>query len=119
MWLEEAGYGSLERQADGALEAKVRTGAGSTAKPDVGELFEFNSYDGGAVILHALRRTIGDERFFQVLQRWVADNSGESRHTEDFVALASEVSGTDLTAFFDEWLYADSVPDAYPAPSGG
>jgi aminopeptidase N len=119
MWLEEVGFGSVEEQAADALEAKVRTGAGSTAMPDVEELFEFNSYDGGAVILHALRLTIGDDRFFEVLQRWVADNAGESRHTEDFVALAGEVSGTDLTAFFADWLYSDSVPDGYPVPVDG
>ena len=86
--------------------------------PTADELFGFNSYEGGAVVLHALRLTIGDDAFFALLRRWVADNLGESRHTEDFVALASEVAGTDLTAFFDEWLFAEVVPDEFPTPAG-
>ena len=32
------------------------------------EMFGFNSYDGGAVVLHALRQTIGDDLFFTLLQ---------------------------------------------------
>ena len=54
----------------------------------VGNLFGFERYDGGAVVLHALRREIGDDAFFTLLQRWVADNDGTSRTTEDFIALA-------------------------------
>ncbi len=52
--------------------------------------------------------------FFGLLQRWVADNDGTSRTTEDFIALASEVAGRDLMAFFDAWLFAADVPDEYP-----
>ena len=77
-------------------------------------MFGFNSYDGGAVVLHALRRTIGDDLFFTLLQRWVADNNGTSRTTEDFIALANEVAGQDLTEFFATWLYADVLPTIVP-----
>ena len=55
---------------------------------DRGNLFGFERYDGGAVVLHALRREIGDDAFFELLQRWVADNDGTSRTTDDFTALA-------------------------------
>ena len=44
----------------------------STADPTVDEMFTINSYDGGAVILHALRKTIGDDLFFTLLRRWVS-----------------------------------------------
>ena len=47
-------------------------------------------------------------------RRWVAENNGESRTTEDFIALADEVAGTSLTDFFDTWLYADTPPSAFP-----
>ena len=77
-------------------------------------MFSFNRYDGGAVVLHALRKTIGDDLFFTLMRRWVADNNGSSRTTEDFVALANEVSGRDLTEFFATWLYADVVPTTVP-----
>ena len=79
-------------------------------------MFGFTTYQGGAAALGALRSEIGDERFFELLRRWVADNDGSSRTTEDFIALAEEVSGTDLTAFFDEWLYAEHLPAPQAAP---
>ena len=91
----------------------------SYSAPTAGDLFGFNSYYGGAVILHALRKTIGDDLFFTLLRRWVADNNGTSRTTEDFVRLANEVAGQDLTEFFATWLYADVLPTTFPVGSSG
>ena len=119
MWMEHIDLVPLEAQADDALQTKLLFGESATATPGVGELFGYNVYDGGAVVLHALRLTIGDEAFFSLLSRWVADNLGESRFTEDFVQLASEVAGTDLTDFFDEWLFAEVVPEQFPEPAAG
>ena len=111
MWLDHIGAQPIAEFAmAGLAERKHR----STASPRVDEMFGFNSYDGGAIVLHALRKTIGDDPFFRVLRRWVADNNGASRTTEDFVALASKVAGQDLTEFFATWLYADKVPTRFP-----
>ena len=66
-------------------------------------------------MLHALRLTIGDEAFFELLRQWVAANNGTAQTTEAFMALASDVSGTDLDGFFAEWLFATDLPDAFPA----
>jgi aminopeptidase N len=52
--------------------------------------------------------------FFELLQRWVAENTGTSRTTEDFIALAEEVADRQLDDFFDVWLFADAVPPEYP-----
>ena len=111
MWLEHAGLGSVEQSAQAALQMR---GSGSTAAPTVDDLFGFNSYDGGAVVLQALRRTVGDDDFFTILRRWVADYNGTSRTTEEFIALAEEVSGQDLSEFFDTWLFAADVPSEFP-----
>lgn len=111
MWLDHLGLRTIEESATAGLAAREHS---STAAPTVGDMFGFNSYDGGAVILHALRKTIGDDRFFTLLRRWVADNTGSSRTTDDFVALANQVAGQDLTKFFTTWLYADTLPTAFP-----
>ncbi len=87
---------------------------GATGNPTTGDMFGTNSYDGGAVVLHALRLTIGDDNFFTLLQRWVAENVGESLVTSDFIALAEEVSGLDLGDFFDTWLFAAETPSVFP-----
>ena len=111
LWLDHVGTASLEQLAESSLALRQD---GSTASPAAAALFATNSYEGGAVILHALRRTIGDDAFFTVLRRWVEDNNGSSRTTDQFVALATEVAGRDLSEFFDTWLYATSLPDVFP-----
>jgi aminopeptidase N len=111
MWLDHLGMLPIEGSASAALAGRQE---GSSAAPRPAELFGFNSYDGGAVILHALRKTIGDDRFFTLLRRWVAENNGQSRTTEQFVTFCNEVAGQDLTEFFDSWLYADVLPDQFP-----
>ena len=112
MWLDHVGLRLIEDSATAGLATRM---PGATASPTASSMFGYNSYDGGAVVLHALRKTIGDDLFFTLLQRWIADNNGSSRTTEDFVALAEQVSGQDLTEFFATWLYADVVPTTFPA----
>jgi len=111
MWLDHLGQMPIEQSADAGLASRQ---VGATASPTADTLFGFNSYDGGAVVLHALRKTIGEDKFFTVLKEWAANNNGQSRTTADFVALAEQVAGQDLTEFFNTWLYADVVPTAFP-----
>ena len=114
MWLEHVGFRSLATNVEMALRDRQRPGA-STGEPPVDRMLGFEVYDGGAVVLHALRLTIGDGAFFTLLRTWVAENKGTSRGTNDFIALAERVAGVDLTTFFDEWLFATSLPARLPA----
>lgn len=114
MWLEETGYTTVGSEADAALLQRSLLGGSPTGSPSADELFAYNSYEGGAVVLHALRATIGDELFFDLLRQWAADNTGESRTTADFIGLAETVSGEELDEFFDEWLFSAEVPSAFP-----
>ncbi|MCU1367746.1 MAG: peptidase family protein, partial [Ilumatobacteraceae bacterium] len=84
-------------------------------RPDVPGLFGFDVYEGGAVVLQALRDEVGDDNFFSILRTWVQSNLGQSRTSADFIALSSKVAGKDLTSFFDGWLYATDLPDAFPS----
>ncbi|MDO8362900.1 MAG: M1 family metallopeptidase [Actinomycetota bacterium] len=115
LWMEEAGIDTVQNQAELVFEYRT---PGATALPAAEDMFGVTSYDGGAIVLHALRLTIGDDAFFQLLQRWVADNNGTSRTTQDFTRLAEEVSGRQLEEFFDEWLFAEQPPNRFPRPTG-
>ncbi|MCU1503076.1 MAG: peptidase family protein [Ilumatobacteraceae bacterium] len=118
LWIARGAGGSASASLDAIAEQALHARQpGATADPSIDDLFGTNVYDGGAVVLHALRLTIGDTLFFQLLQRWVADNDGASRTTADFIALAEEVSGSDLTKFFDDWLFAARTPTTFPAPA--
>ena len=77
------------------------------------ELFHAPVYDRGAMTLQALREKIGDDAFFEILRRWYADNRYGNVSTEDFIALSEEVSGQELDAFFDVWLYTDGKPTSW------
>ncbi len=113
LWFEHIGLTTVELEANRNL-AQRQTPTEPTGTPSAGNLFGYERYDGGAVVLHALRGELGDEAFFTVLQRWVAENVGTSRVSADFIALAEDVAGRSLTEFFDAWLYSPSVPPAYP-----
>ncbi len=114
LWLEEVQLADLEAEADEALSFVRQVATVPIAAPEIPQLFGVEVYDGGAVALHALRATIGDEQFFAVVRSWVQDNVGASLTTGDFIAHADRVSGVDLTQWADDWLYADIVPAAFP-----
>jgi aminopeptidase N len=113
LWLDHAGMIVLQREADIALRVR-QLATEPTGEPSVQNLFGYERYDGGAVVVHALRGELGDDAFFGLLRRWVAENDGTSRTTDEFVALAEDVAGRSLDAFFGDWLYSRSVPDEYP-----
>ncbi|MET0146581.1 MAG: M1 family aminopeptidase [Ilumatobacteraceae bacterium] len=113
LWLDHAGFISLSDEAlDNLQRRQVPTEpTGTPTEPD---LFGYDRYEGGAVVVHALRLELGDDLFFALLQQWVADNDGTSRSTDDFIALAETVAGRDLDQFFADWLFAPALPAAFP-----
>jgi aminopeptidase N len=80
------------------------------ADPGVPELFGNAVYDRGAMTLHQLRLAVGDDDFFEILRTWVADHRYGNAGTEQFTALAEKISGKDLDALFQAWLYTPSKP---------
>ncbi|TQK51433.1 peptidase M1-like protein [Streptomyces sp. SLBN-118] len=73
-------------------------------------LFRPVVYDGSALVLYALRQTIGTDAFEQLERAWVREHRAATATTADFTALASRIVGRDLSAFFDAWLYAKRTP---------
>lgn len=80
---------------------------------DINEIFNgARSYSKGGVVLHMLRGVLGDDIFFETLKAYnsypgLAYNVAT---TEDFQAVAEEVSGIDLDYFFSEWIYGENYP---------
>ena len=82
--------------------------------PPAHDLFNAGVYLWGALGLHALRLEVGDEKFFEILQTYYSRYKGGNATTADFIAVAEEVSGQELSAFFDSWLYSS---DLAPIPA--
>lgn len=78
--------------------------------PPQDDLFNGGVYLRGAWVLHALRLEIGDAIFFDILKTYYDRFKYGNATTEDFIAVAEELSGQDLTDFFQGWLFDDKVP---------
>jgi aminopeptidase N len=82
------------------------------ADPGPAELFDWPVYDRGGMTLAALRNRIGNDDFAHLLKAWTSRHRHGHGTTAQFEALASSISGQDLTSFFDAWLVQTVKPAA-------
>ncbi|MBI5709135.1 MAG: hypothetical protein HZC42_02370 [Candidatus Eisenbacteria bacterium] len=102
-------------------------GAGTIYVPDltnVGRIFSSDlSYNKASWVLHMLRHVLGDSSFFAALDQYSTLHAYSVATTEDFRDACEAVSGRDLHAFFQQWIYGEYYPAyryAYTAaPAGG
>jgi aminopeptidase N len=79
-------------------------------EPPADDLFNSGVYDWGALGLHALRLEIGDDDFFDTLQTYYSRYRNGNVTDDQFIAVAEQVSGKELSSFFDEWFYSETLP---------
>ena len=108
LWIEHDGGPPVADQAAVSHQNLVSTVL--PGDPGPSSLFDPAVYERGALALHALDRTIGDDAFDDVLRRWAANRAGGNGSTADFVALAEQVSGQQLDELFDAWLLGPQLP---------
>ena len=116
---DEAAMATLRRQMSSFANASRGTDGDEILIGDPGpeHLFSEAVYAGGALMLDDLRQRLGDETFFTLLRAWTTEYYHANANSDDFIALAEEVSGEDLDAFFHDWLEtpwpAERVADRY------
>jgi aminopeptidase N len=76
-------------------------------------LFNGTIYNRGGMTLQALREKVGDGAFFEIMRRWATEHRHANVTTPQFIALAEQVSGTQLDHFFDVWLYQPEKPTSW------
>jgi len=79
----------------------------------VGRIFSGRlSYDKGSMVLHMLRKKLGDTNFYQGIQNYLSDPNLAFNYakTQDFITIMELASGLDLTEFFNDWLYNQGYP---------
>ncbi|MFI1889916.1 M1 family metallopeptidase [Streptomyces jumonjinensis] len=104
--LREAYRRSDQWRADGGPPA-----APKPPKPDSKiSLFRPVVYDGSALVLYALRQTIGVDAFDRLERAWVSEYRDANASTADFTRLAARIAERDLTEFFQSWLYEERTP---------
>jgi aminopeptidase N len=82
--------------------------------PGKDHLFDEGVYFRGAMTLQALRKRVGDVKFFNILRTWFAQNEGGHGTTAQFIALSEQVSGRELSPLFQNWLYSTKRPARPP-----
>ncbi|PKN80514.1 MAG: glutamyl aminopeptidase [Candidatus Cloacimonetes bacterium HGW-Cloacimonetes-1] len=78
--------------------------------PAYNNYFTPPSYEKGASVLHMLRYKIGDAAFFSLLQNWFQTYRDSNAITAEFQAMAEQISGQNLTQFFQQWIFAPGIP---------
>jgi hypothetical protein len=73
-------------------------------------LFRAVVYNKGAMVLHMLRRLVGDEAFFAGLRRYYNTWRFAKAGTDDFRRAVEAESGIYLGRFFEHWVYGDGLP---------
>lgn len=79
--------------------------------PDKEAMFDGHSYNKGGMVLHMLRKYVGDDAFFTSLKKYLNDNAYTAVEAHDLRLAFEEVTGQDLNWFFDQWYFAAGHPE--------
>ncbi len=110
LWLEKK-YGASAYQSiiqENFARDKLMPAPGN---PNKAQLFGASVYARGALVLHALRRQVGDVIFFEILRAFYSENAYGNVTTADFIAVAERIGKRELDALFEAWLYSERMPD--------
>jgi hypothetical protein len=63
-------------------------------------------YGKGPLFFHALRQEVGDETYFEIMQRYYEQYKYEIATSEDLLQTIEQVSGQDIAPLYETWLEA-------------
>jgi hypothetical protein len=75
-----------------------------------GRVFRAVLYNKSAMVLHMLRRLVGDAAFFKGLRTYYGEWRYAKAGTDDFRLAMEKASGVDLQPFFDAWIFGVEIP---------
>ncbi|QNP63943.1 M1 family metallopeptidase [Streptomyces genisteinicus] len=110
LWRADAEGTPVEESFEAAYESDANWAFPPADPPGPEDLFGPPVYEGGAMVLHRVRETVGDAAFFRIVRGWAAEHRHGNASTEDFTAYAEQESGRDLDAVWDDWLHGDGRP---------
>jgi aminopeptidase N len=75
------------------------------------DLFDRHLYEKGGLVLHMLRRELGDVVFWAGVRDYLEAHAYGVVETNDLQRALEKVSGRSLERFFDSWVYRPGHPD--------
>ncbi|MDZ4121105.1 MAG: M1 family aminopeptidase, partial [Candidatus Cloacimonadaceae bacterium] len=94
------------------LSWENQNGPHTIFEPPYNLMFAPPTYEKSASVLHMLRLKMGNEDFFTFIRALLTTFEHGNYDTNDFINLAEQTSGLDLTQFFQQWIYSPGVPNA-------
>jgi aminopeptidase N len=82
--------------------------------PKANQLWGAWNYMGAGVAWAALRSGVGDAVFDQIVKTWLARYQNSNCSTAQFMALAEQISGRDLSRWQKDWLDTAAKPRYWP-----
>lgn len=67
-------------------------------------------YEKGASVLHMLRLKVGNEIFFNILRTYFNTYHNSNVVTSEFKQVCEQISGQNLTQFFNQWIFNYGLP---------
>lgn len=107
--IDEADYNAID-EANGYYQSGGYHDLINFYYNDKEEMFDGHSYNKGGRILHMLRNHLGDEAFFQGLNKYLTSNAYKSAEVHNLRLAMEEVSGEDLNWFFNQWFLGKGHP---------
>ncbi|MET9549563.1 M1 family metallopeptidase [Streptomyces sp. NPDC006627] len=87
------------------------------AKPtDAAHISDAPVYERGAMVIHKIRRAVGDDAFYDIVQGWAKTYRHKNADTRDFTEYVEKHAGSDearekVGRIWGDWLYGDGKPD--------
>ena len=74
------------------------------------DIFDHHLYEKGGLVLHMLRRELGDEAFFDSIRHYLKKYKDHNVLTVDLQRSIEDVTGRNMDWFFDQWVFGPGHP---------
>jgi aminopeptidase N len=95
-----------------SLDGELRAAHGPPADYRPGHFGSANVYYCPGLMLHEIRRQVGDRMFFAMARDWVQTNRDTTQDRASFTAFVNKQTGRDLTPLINAWLDSPTTPAA-------
>ncbi len=78
--------------------------------PNADSMFDSHTYPKGGVVLHTLRKRLGDDLFWAGIKLYLTTNAHTPVESWQLCKAFTDVSGINCEPFFQQWLYSPGHP---------
>ncbi|MFG1708967.1 M1 family metallopeptidase [Nonomuraea sp. M3C6] len=92
------------------LDPELRAESGPPGRYRRDSFGQSNVYYGPAIMIHEIRKRIGDKKFFAMTKAWPQQHRNTTQDRAAFVKWINKHTGEDFTKLIDTWLDSKTTP---------